>query len=426
MAAADVKKTENGTGIFGRAIKGIVSSVREIGKMKRSDKRKVIHSMKVGIALVLVSLLYFIKPMYDQVGQNGMWAIMTVVVIFEFYAGATLGKGINRGIGTLLGGAVGCFAAILADRIGGIGQYFIISSTVFSFGAVATYCRLVPRLKKRYDYGFMIFILTFNLVAISGVRMDKVVGMAVDRLTTIGIGFAICISVSLFICPIWASNELHYSTASKFHKLATTIQGSLDEYLKIASEKENQVADSSSIDYIKACKSVLNSKFIDESLANNAKWEPWHGRFGLYYPWDIYLEVGEHLRELATTLLSLNACLQSPKQPSAMKRQALKEHCEVFMLTMGWILKELGEGIEKMELCQTKDLINPKLEIVKLLLSPRLSSSCEMEVLESGEELAIASFNFLLLEIVDKVEKLAHKVQDLGEAASFPPRKIDV
>lgn len=98
-------------------------------------------------------------------------------------------------------------------------------NNIIGTGAAATYCRLVPRLKKRYDYGFMIFIMSFNLVAVSGVRQDKVAELALERLTTIGIGFGICIFVSLCIYPIWASNELHYSTATKFNKLATSIQG---------------------------------------------------------------------------------------------------------------------------------------------------------------------------------------------------------
>lgn len=51
------------------------------------DMRKVIHSIKVGIALVLVSLFYLLDPLYNQVGENAVWAIMTVVVIFEFFAG---------------------------------------------------------------------------------------------------------------------------------------------------------------------------------------------------------------------------------------------------------------------------------------------------------------------------------------------------
>ncbi|KAK6164705.1 hypothetical protein DH2020_001569 [Rehmannia glutinosa] len=345
-----------------------------------------------------------VDPMFKQVGENAMWAIMTVVVMFEFYAGATLGKGINRGIGTLIGGGLGCLAAVLGADIGGIGKPIIIASSLFLFGAAATYCRLVPKIKKRYDYGLMIFILTFNLVAVSGVRAEKVLELGRDRLATIGMGFAVCIFVSLLICPIWAR--------------------CLDEYFKMCNEKENQGADGSA--YIQACKFVLNSKSNDESLANHAKWEPWHGKFGLYYPWGKYLEVGEHLREIAATILSLKGCLQSPKQPPPMQRQTLKEPCENFMLSIQWILKELGEGIGKMEQCQTKGLINPKLQSMKLQLTPRFSSNCRMEVLETDENLAITTFNFLLLEIVEKVEKLAQKVEELGEAANFHLKKIDV
>lgn len=51
------------------------------------DTRKIIHCIKVGISLVLVSLLYLLNPLFKQVGENAMWAIMTVVVMFEFSAG---------------------------------------------------------------------------------------------------------------------------------------------------------------------------------------------------------------------------------------------------------------------------------------------------------------------------------------------------
>ena len=50
------------------------------------------------------------------------------------------------------------------------------------------------------------------------------------------------------------------------------------------------------------------------SQANFAKWEPWHGKFGLNYPWHKYLQIGELLRELAATVISIKACLQSPRQ----------------------------------------------------------------------------------------------------------------
>lgn len=54
---------------------------------QKKDTKKIIHSIKVGISLVLISLLYFVDPLYEQVGDNAIWAIMTVVVTFEFSAG---------------------------------------------------------------------------------------------------------------------------------------------------------------------------------------------------------------------------------------------------------------------------------------------------------------------------------------------------
>lgn len=92
-------------------------------------------------------------------------------------------------------------------------------------GAAATYTRLIPRVKRRYDYGVMIFILTFNLVAVSGLRADAVMKLAKERLSTIGMGFMVCVFTNLLIFPMWASDELHCSTVTKFEKLASSIEG---------------------------------------------------------------------------------------------------------------------------------------------------------------------------------------------------------
>ncbi|KAL3517562.1 hypothetical protein ACH5RR_020151 [Cinchona calisaya] len=389
-------------------------------KWKQESKKKVIHSVKVGIALVLVSLVYLLDPLFAQVGENAMWAIMTVVVVFEFSAGATLSKGINRAIGTILGGGLGCLAAILADEFGGIGNAVVVGTSVFITGAAATYSRLDPRIKRRYDYGAMIFILTFNLVAVSDVRANKVIKLAKQRLSTIGLGFAVCIFTSLLVFPIWASDELHRSTASKFEKLACCFQGRLEEYFAIPDNEENLPnAD------VKDCKSVLHSKSTDESLANFAKWEPWHGKFGFFYPWDKYLEIGEVLRELAALLLSLKVCIQSSQQPEPNLRQGIKEPCEIIGLSLAWIMRELGESILNMKRCRAKAVIAPKLQSIKQELS-RLSSPLQIEGLEIDENLAISTFIFLLTEISESTQLLADEVEKLGQLACFQAKKPDV
>lgn len=52
-----------------------------------NEPKKVIHCLKVGLALSIVSLFYYMRPLYDGVGGNAMWAVMTVVVVFEYTVG---------------------------------------------------------------------------------------------------------------------------------------------------------------------------------------------------------------------------------------------------------------------------------------------------------------------------------------------------
>lgn len=92
-------------------------------------------------------------------------------------------------------------------------------------GAAGTYIRTIPNVKRQYDYGAMIFILTFSLIAISGVRGDQIIKLASDRLSSIFLGFAVCVFISLLIYPVWAGDELHESMASKFDNLARAIEG---------------------------------------------------------------------------------------------------------------------------------------------------------------------------------------------------------
>lgn len=56
----------------------------------RKDPRRVIHSLKVGVALALVSLLCLLEPFFDGVGANVIWAVMTVVLVLKYTAGECL------------------------------------------------------------------------------------------------------------------------------------------------------------------------------------------------------------------------------------------------------------------------------------------------------------------------------------------------
>lgn len=75
------------TSIPQKARSSVAASITKARKIGEEDPRRIVHSMKVGLALTLVSLFYYFRPLYDGFGQAGMWAILTVVVVFEFTVG---------------------------------------------------------------------------------------------------------------------------------------------------------------------------------------------------------------------------------------------------------------------------------------------------------------------------------------------------
>ncbi|WZZ29525.1 hypothetical protein YC2023_012926 [Brassica napus] len=204
---------------------GVTKRIKNVQKFGKDDPRRIIHSLKVGLSLTLVSMLYYVRPLYNSFGVSGMWAILTVVVVSEFTVGGTLSKGLNRGFATLIAGALGVGAVHLARFCGDKGEPIVLGIFVFSLGAAATFSRFFPRIKQRYDYGALIFILTFSMVAVSGYRTDEILVMAYQRLSTILIGGTICILVSIFVFPVWAGEDLHKMIANNIIKLANSLEG---------------------------------------------------------------------------------------------------------------------------------------------------------------------------------------------------------
>jgi hypothetical protein len=92
--------------------------------------------------------------------------------------------------------------------------------------ATVTFVRFIPAMKARYDYGLMIFILTFSLISISSYRENgEVLDMAHQRLTTIIVGSFIAIVICICICPVWIGENLNNLVANNMEKLGKSLEG---------------------------------------------------------------------------------------------------------------------------------------------------------------------------------------------------------
>ncbi|KAL2932694.1 Aluminum-activated malate transporter 2 [Bienertia sinuspersici] len=227
-----------------RMKENIVDFAIEAKKLGQDDPRRIYHALKVGLAITVVSLFYYFQPLYDGFGVSAMWAVITVVVIFEFTVGF-----------------LGVLAHYLADLSGNIGEPILLALFGFIVAATMTFMRFFPKLKAKYDYGLMIFILTFALVSVSGYRDDEVIKIAQQRLSTIIIGSCIAILICTLISPVWSGSELHNLIASNIDKLANFFEGFGSDYMKITDEKSKE-----QMSFRQQYKSVLNSKTTEESM----------------------------------------------------------------------------------------------------------------------------------------------------------------
>ncbi|PIN03882.1 hypothetical protein CDL12_23588 [Handroanthus impetiginosus] len=379
---------------------------RQTKKIADDDPRRLIHSLKVGLALTLVSLFYYFQPLYNSFGVSAMWAVITVVVIFEFSVGATLGKGLNRGFATLAAGALGLGAHSLASATGKSSEPIIIGLFVFIQAVASTFIRFFPGVKARYDYGLLIFNLTFCVISISGLRTDEILELAQKRLLTVLIGASTCVIVSIFVYPVWAGEDLHKLVAKNIEKLGDFLEGFADECFRTSEDEKTCLVGLSS---------VLDSKSNVETLANFARWEPGHGQFMYRHPWNQYLRIANLTRQGACRVEALhcylNSVTQAPQEIQAMISRTSSE--------AGKALKELARALETMTRpsCPNPDISN--LKNASRNLNSLLKSDFWQEHTSLLQVLPVATVASLLNDTVISVEKIADAIEELSSLANF-------
>ncbi|XP_028805902.1 aluminum-activated malate transporter 10-like [Neltuma alba] len=396
-----------------------------------NDPRKFIHAIKVAIALTLVSLFYYVKPLYDGVGGNAMWAVMTVVVVFQYTAGDTISKTINRICATSIAGFLAIGVHWVANRAGDHVEPIIEGVSLFLLASAATFSRFIPTIKARFDYGAVIFILTYSLVSISGYRVDELWDMAMQRIFTIIIGTSFCIITSITVCPIWAGQELHVSITSNMDKLANSLDGLVAQYFI---DQTSSVIDHESDKTLLGYKCVLSSKAAEDSMANAARWEPAHGRFRFRHPWKQYLKVGASMRSCASCLDALVGCVNLESKDNSDMKEQISGVCLRMSSNCASVIRELAKMSQNMTKSLSVDILVGKMnntaqELQEVLKSnpinnnndanpTKAQSSPQLVLMETFQLLTLAS---LLLEIAARVEDIAKDVQQLADLAHFLP-----
>ncbi|KAH0453759.1 hypothetical protein IEQ34_018083 [Dendrobium chrysotoxum] len=394
-------------------LKEIAQKIRKIGK---DDPRRVLHSLKVGLALTLVSIFYYVNPLFHGFGTSTVWAVLTVVVVMEYTVGGTLGKGLNRAFATLLAGALGLGAHHLAALAGEKGEPILLGVFVFMLAAMATFSRFVPEIKARYDYGVTIFILTFSLVAVSSYRAEDLIKLAYQRLSTIAIGVATCLCTSMFVFPVWAGENLHMLVAANLDKLACSLEGMGMEY--IGEKMESRSLEGKSV--LQSYKTVLNSKATEDILANFARWEPGHGRFGFRHPWKQYLKIGAVTRQCACSIEALNAYISTLQQSEQTTtdlefKQKVQAACAEMSKETGKALAELASSILEMKWSSTAGKY----------LAMAAEAACKVKALVPAENstllevLIAATTTSMLTEVVRCTNPVIAAVEELSRLAEF-------
>ncbi|XP_071728952.1 aluminum-activated malate transporter 8 [Rutidosis leptorrhynchoides] len=392
----------------------IIDFAMKIKKIGVDDPRRVMHSLKVAFAITLVSMVYYLQPFYNGMGDAGMWAILTVVVVFEYTVGATLSKGMNRGFATLLAGALGIGAESFASLFGIAVKPIVLGSFVFFLVSIATFSRFIPSIKRRYDYGVLIFILTFSLVCVSGYRVEKLIHLAHQRASTIIFGGATCIIISMCVCPVWAGEDLHKLIVTNLEKLAIFLEGFGSEYYKISQSSDKS--------FLESYKSVLNSKATEESLANFAWWEIGHGKFRFRHPWKQYLKIGVYAQQCAYHIEALNGYLDTKVDAPSEFQKLVQEPCMKMSSEVGKALKELALSMKLMiyPSNSTIHIENCKKAIDELNSTLRSPMAAKWDILETIPVIAAVS---ILIDIIKCVETISEAIEELSKKAHFKKMK---
>lgn len=162
--------------------------------MKIKRRQRILHALKVGLGVLLASQLVLIEAIDDAFGGNGVWAVITVVVVTLQTPGETTQKIINRTTGTVIGAALALMVGTLAGKLSQVlypaGHIML---TAANFVGAATGAFLATR-GGTWSYAFLLGTITYVFITLS-VFVDGV-SVAFSRAFMIAVGGIIGFLVS--------------------------------------------------------------------------------------------------------------------------------------------------------------------------------------------------------------------------------------
>ncbi|KAL0358808.1 UNVERIFIED_CONTAM: Aluminum-activated malate transporter 4 [Sesamum angustifolium] len=361
-----------------RDVKGTAVGAYEMG---RSDPRKVIFAAKMGAALSLVSVLIFFRKSASYFTLNHIWAILTVIVVFEFSIGATLNKGFNRALGTLSAGALALGIAELSKATGALHQAVVVVSVFLAVLQSEDKLEIVAnRPNKAVSLAHRpsppaIWGLTVRVHLISDLRFLDF------RLLQIMVGAGVCLVMNVCVFPIWAGEDLHKLVVKNFKGVATSLEGCINMYLQCVgySRIPSKILVYQAADDVlyKGYRAAVESTSQEESLLGFAVWEPPHGRYKMFrYPWNEYVKLSGALRSNSFSLSR-------------------------------W---QSGEDMFKQQTVWPSRLS---------LLGDAILNEREVRTYESASALSLATFTSLLIEFVARLQNLVNSFEELSVKAKF-------
>ncbi|XP_072999100.1 aluminum-activated malate transporter 1-like [Typha latifolia] len=166
-------------------------------------------------------------------------------------------------------------------------------------------------------------------------------------------------------------------------------------------------------------KTVLNSKAIEDSLVNNARWEPGRGRFKFAHPWKQYTKIGALSRQCDYSMEVLHVFVTKANSqiPTELELRCRSDHspCMELCIASSKVLRGLASSILSMT---TRSTANYGHMAVATLASEQLKTSL-LDTCFLSRVVHEATVISLLVEIVECVKQIMASVEELAVLAQF-------